>query len=188
MKNLNIFILSIALVAAQACGPKSESSSDAEALKDATEKTAEATEKREKLEKQRAAQVERRRIALEELAKNTPYYTDANGVVVFYKADVNPSFEGGEEAMMKYLNDNIEFPKVAEERGLEATIFVDFIVGANGVVREVLVTDMPGEESDPSFRAEAVRVVTAMPNWVAGYKNGKPVDVRFNLPITFQQN
>jgi len=87
---------------------------------------------------------------------------------------------------MKYLQDNTNFPKDAEKKGLEATVFVDFIVGANGVVREVGVTDTPGEEVETSFRVEAIRVVSTMPKWIPGRQRGKSVPVRFSLPIAFQ--
>jgi TonB family protein len=93
---------------------------------------------------------------------------------------------GGDEAMMKYLKENIVFPKDAEDKGLEGTVFVDFIVLEDGSVLEVSVEDAPGEEVDQSFRDEAIRVVNSMPKWTPGHQGGKPVDVKFSLPITFQ--
>jgi TonB family protein len=187
--NLNIFILAVVLLATQACGPKSEKASEEAVATDVpVENTVVLTlaEKRAKLEEERAAQAERRRIAFEERVKSSPYYTDAKGNVVFNKAEVDPTFVGGDDAMMKYLKENIVFPKDAEEKGLEGTVFVDFVIGANGTVREVSVTDAVGEDVDQSFRNEAVRVVTAMPKWIAGRQNGKSVDVNFSLPVTFQ--
>lgn len=183
-KSFSIFILGVALVVAQACGPKSESTEAVTTPESAVVLTQ--AEKRAKMDEVRAALAEKRRIAFEERFKNTPYYTDAQGNVVFNKAEVDPLFVGGEKAMMKYLNDNIVFPKEAEEKGLEGTVFVDFVIAANGSVREVTVTDAVGEDVDQSFRDEAVRVVTSMPKWTAGRQNGKAVDVNFSLPITFQ--
>ena len=87
--------------------------------------------------------------------------------------------------MMKYLNDNMTYPKDAEEKGVEGNVFVDFIVAADGSVREAAVTDAPGEEVDQSLRNEAIRVVTGMPKWVPGRQRGKAVDVKFSLPVTF---
>lgn len=69
---------------------------------------------------------------------------------------------------------------------MEGTVFVDFIVGAKGVIREVVATDVTNDEMDQSLKAEAIRVVTAMPNWVAGTQHGKAVDTSFSVPITFQ--
>lgn len=191
-KNLNIFVLAVALMVTQACGPKSkESSEENEATETPAVKAAEAseltvTEKRAKLEKDRAERAEKRRIEFENRAKVTPTYTDSEGKVIYNKAEVDPSFIGGEKSMMKYLKDNINYPKEAEEKGIEGTVFVDFIVAADGSVREAVVTDAPGEEVDQSLRNEAIRVVTSMPKWVPGRQRGKPVDVRFSLPVTFQ--
>jgi TonB family protein len=186
-KSFNIFVLALTLVIAQACGSKSEKNNETTIADETTENAVTLTlaEKRAKIEEKRAAQAERRRLAFEERLKSTPYYTDAQGNVVYNKAEVNPSFVGGDEAMMKYLKDNIVFPKDAEEKGLEGTVFVDFVVSASGTVREVVV-DAVDEEIDQSFRDEAIRVVTSMPKWTAGRQNGKAVDVSFSLPITFQ--
>lgn len=187
--SLNIFVVGVALVVAQACGSKSEtaaSEADSVSVTSENEVTLTVAEKRAKLEELRAATAERRRIAYEELILKTPYYTNPQGVVVFNKVEVAPTFVGGDDAMMKYLNDNIVFPKDAEEKGLEGTVFVDFVIGANGTVREVVVTDAPGEEVDQSFRDEAIRVVTSMPKWAPGRQNGKPVDVNYSLPVTFR--
>lgn len=186
--SFNIFVLGVALVVAQACGSKSETTNESTEAVGTPENVVvlSVAEKRAKMDEVRAALAEKRRLAFEERFKNTPYYTDAQGNVVFNKAEVDPSFVGGDDAMMKYLKENIVFPKDAEEKGLEGTVYVDFVIAANGSVREVTVTDAVGEDVDQSFRDEAVRVVTSMPKWTAGRQNGKAVDVNFSLPITFQ--
>ena len=183
-----IFVLTLALIIAQACGSKSETTSETGEAVGTPENEVALTveEKRVKMEEEKAVVAEKRRIAYEERFKNTPYYTDAQGNVVFNKTEVDPTFVGGDKALMKYLNDNVVFPKEAEEKGLEGTVYVDFVITANGSVREVTVTDAVGENVDQSFRDEAVRVVTSMPKWTAGRQNGKPVDVNFSLPITFR--
>jgi TonB family protein len=187
-KSFNIFVLGVALVVAQACGSKSETISESTEAVGTPENVVvlSVEEKRAKMAEVQAALAEKRRIAFEERFKTTPYYTDANGNVVFNKAEVDPSFVGGDKAMMKYLNDNIVFPKDAEEKGLEGTVYVDFVIAASGSVREVTVTDAVGEDVDQSFRDEAVRVVTSMPKWTAGRQNGKAVDVNYSLPVTFR--
>lgn len=187
-KNLNIFVLAVALLVTQACGTKSkENSEEYEATETPVAKAAELTpaERRAKVEKDRAERAEKRRIEFENLAKITPTYTNSEGKVIYNKAEVDPSFTGGEDAMMKYLNDNLNYPKDAEEKGVEGTVFVDFIVAADGSVREAVVTDAPGEEVDQSLRNEAIRVVTGMPKWIPGRQRGKAVDVKFSLPVTF---
>jgi len=189
-KSLNIFVLAVALMVTQACGSKSENRKNEEPVASETPAGAEVVltvaEKRAAIEKETAVRQEKRRIASEELAKTTPTFTDSDGNIVYNKAEIDPMYDGGKKAMMKYLRENITFPKEAEENGIEGTVFVDFIVAANGSVREVGVTDAPGEVVDQSFRAEAIRVVTAMPKWIPGRQHGKAVQVKFSLPISFQ--
>jgi periplasmic protein TonB len=190
-KKLNIFIMSLALLAAAACtSNKSEKTAeeygvnDTPAISTPSEITLE--ERREKIEMQRIARVEKRRIEFEQRIKMTPYYVDEQKNVVYNKAEVDPTFSGGEEAMHKYLQENMKYPAQAEKDALEGTVFVDFIVVANGSVREVIASDMSGEEADQSLRDEAIRVVSNMPKWIPGRQHGKPVDVKFSLPITFR--
>ncbi len=187
--NLNVFILAIVLFVAQACGSeskKNEESADAEVSAKKATVVLTVAERKAKLEKERAERMELRRIEFDKLAKSTPTYTNASGKIVFYKAEIAPSFNGGEKAMMEFLRDNVKFPKEAEENDLEGTVFVDFVVASNGTVREVEVTDETSMSVDQSFRTEAIRVVTSMPNWIPGSQQGKPVDVKFTIPITFQ--
>lgn len=190
-KNLTIFILAAALMVAQACGSKSEKTSEESVVAETPTPAVKpvvltSAEKRAKIENERAARAEKRRIEFEKQAKIAPYYTDSKGNIVYNKAEVDPSFTGGDKAMMKYLRDNLKFPEDAQKEGLEGTVFVDFVVAANGAVREVTVTETPGEEVDQSFRTEAIRVVTSMPKWIPGRQRGKSVDVKFSLPVTFQ--
>jgi TonB family protein len=143
-------------------------------------------EKRSNNEKRRIAQEERRRLDFQARVKITPFYTDVENNTIYNRAETDPTFVGGEKALAKYLNENIKYPAQAEADELEGTVFVDFIVGASGKVRDIVVSDMPGEEADQSLRDEAIRVVSNMPKWTAGRQHGKPVDVAFSLPITFR--
>jgi TonB family protein len=195
-KFLNMVLVTASLIAAQACGSKSTENNtlllaqqDSIAnLKDAKNEETKLTlsERRIAIDKQTAMREERRRLALEERIKISPTYLSSDGKMVYNKAELDPSFVGGKEAMMKYLNDNIKFPEDAQLEELEGTVFVDFIVTEAGDVREVGVTDAPGEEVDQRFRDEAIRVVSSMPKWMPGKQHGKPVQVKYSLPIAFQ--
>lgn len=143
-------------------------------------------QKREANEKIRIAQEEKRKTEWEQLVKEKPYYTDENNVVIFNKVEESPSYTGGEEAMRNYLRDNLKYPEEARRNELEGTLFVDFIIAANGSVRSVEVSEMPGEQIDESLRKEAIRVINNMPKWVPGRQGGKWVDVKYSLPITFK--
>jgi TonB family protein len=186
MKNFrNIMYLLIAVLLLQACNSKTEKSTDAEAQA-GNEAVLSPTEKKALLEKERTDRQEKRRIALEELFATTPTYTDPAGNLVYHKAEISPSYAGGNKAMMEFLRDNLKFPEEAQEKGVEGTVFVDFVVSKNGTVREVEVTDATFTNVDQSFRDEAVRVVKSMPTWIPGNQNGTVVDVKFSIPITFE--
>jgi TonB family protein len=193
-KTLSMILLAASLMVMQACGSKSaennaESSTHDDSLSNelnAKEVKLTLAEKRAKLKEETALREERRRLAFEEQAKLNPTFVDSKGKVVYNKAEIDPSFVGGTDAMTKYLNDSIQYPKDAQEEELEGTVFVDFIVTETGNIRDVVVTDAPGEEVDQRFRDEAIRVVSAMPKWTPGKQRGKPVEVRYSLPITFE--
>jgi TonB family protein len=188
-KNLNILALAIALLAVQACGSKTETENKEVAAKEITAPEAvvlTVAERKAKLEKEKAERIEQRKIAREKLAATSLTYTDATGDVVYHKVESDPSFNGGNDAMLAYLHDNMKFPESARDKGVEGTVFVDFVVGKSGIVREVEVTEATSDEVDQSFRVEAIRVVSAMPKWLPGRQQGKVVSVKFSIPITFE--
>jgi TonB family protein len=189
-KSIKIFALLAILAVVQSCASK-EKKTDGYVENETPTVTAPiptltVEEKRANNEKKRIALAEKRRLEFEARIKITPFYTDENKNVVYNKAEIDPTFAGGEEAMHKYLQENMKYPEQAEKDALEGTVFVDFIVVANGSVRDVMASDAPGEEADQSLRDEAIRVVSNMPKWVPGRQHGKPVDVKFSLPITFR--
>jgi TonB family protein len=183
----NILVTAFVFLALQACGPKSNESKTEVAAAPVTQvKTLTLEQKREKLEKDRVARANRLKHDREEQAKNSSTYTDANGKLVYYKAEVEPAYIGGPDGLSKYLNDNLKFPDAARENGAEGTVFVDFVVESNGTVREVEVLDAYNADIDQSFRDEAYRVVAAMPRWTPGSQHGKKVDVKYSLPVAFE--
>jgi protein TonB len=194
----NVLFLSAALFIAQACSPKAgendkelakaEEAAETEAsrIKKVSSTEMDKKQKREKLEQATREQAEKRRLQREELALKTPTFKTDKGEIIYNKAEVDPTFIGGDAAMMTYLRDNVKYPKEAEENGIEGTVFVDFVVGENGKVRMVEIADATSDEVGQVFRDEAYRVVNAMPKWSAGRQHNKPVSVRFSIPITFQ--
>ncbi len=93
-----------------------------------------------------------------------------------------PEFPGGEEALMKYLLENLRYPRIALENNIQGIVVVRFVVNTEGQISSVeILKDIGG-----GCGAEAVRVVSAMPNWIPGEHNGVKVNVRFVLPIRFQ--
>jgi len=188
-KNLSFLMLAFAFFLLQSCGPKSEDNSTANATEAATEQARAEEEriaKRARIETARIAKLEERRLAAIEKAKTEPTYKDASGKVIYNKAEVDPTFVGGDNAMMEYLRANLTYPEQAQKDGVEGTVFVDFIIDQKGNVRDIVATDVVGENVDQALKDEAVRVVTGMPTWAPGTQRGVAVDARYSVPITFQ--
>jgi protein TonB len=100
---------------------------------------------------------------------------------IFTVVEEQPGYPGGEEARIKFLQDNIKYPEEAKELGIQGKVFVTFVVEVDGSITDVKVLRGIGGGCDE----EAIRVVKAMPKWVPGKQRGVPVRVQFNLPIKF---
>ena len=120
--------------------------------------------------------------AKEEIAQPEPPKEEENKV--FDVVEEQPSFPGGMGALMQWLNDNINYPPIAAENGIEGRVIVQFVVSKTGAISDVKVA----RGVDPSLDKEAVRVVSKMPNWTPGKQNGTNVNVRFTLPVQFRLN
>jgi protein TonB len=100
---------------------------------------------------------------------------------IFTVVEESPSFPGGDAARIRFLQENIRYPQMARESGIQGTVYVTFVVEKNGAVTDVRVLRGIGGGCDE----EAIRVIKAMPKWNAGKQRGKPVRVQFNMPIKF---
>ncbi len=100
---------------------------------------------------------------------------------IFTIVETMPSFPGGEKKLFEYLGKNIKYPSMAKDAGIQGVVYVSFVVEPDGSIGEVKVLRGIGGGCDE----EAVRVVKAMPKWNPGKQRGKPVRVRYNLPIRF---
>ena len=92
-----------------------------------------------------------------------------------------PSFTGGDDARIKFMIENIKYPAEAMKNKIQGTVFIDFIVRADGSVTDAKIKRGIGGGCDE----EALRVVKLMPKWNPGMDKGKPVDVEYVLPIKF---
>lgn len=100
---------------------------------------------------------------------------------IFIVVEDPPSFPGGDEARIRFLSENIRYPQMARESGIQGTVFVTFVVERDGSVTDVRILRGIGGGCDE----EAIRVIKAMPKWNAGKQRGRPVRVQFNMPIRF---
>lgn len=102
--------------------------------------------------------------------------------MVFDVVEVMPQFPGGQIAMLKYIMENMKYPEQAMKKGIQGRVAVSFIVEKDGSISDV----KPILSVHTLLDKEAVRVVESMPKWTPGKQNGKPVRVRFNLPVMFK--
>ena len=99
------------------------------------------------------------------------------------KADIkeDPSFPGGQKKLDRYLRKNIKYPKTDLEKGHQGIVLVQFIIEKNGSLTNFIIVEGVSKEIDE----EALRVVKNSPNWEPAKRNGKPVRVKFVLPVRF---
>ena len=103
--------------------------------------------------------------------------------VVFVVVESMPEFPGGAQAMMKYIAENIKYPVIAQENGIQGRVICQFVVEKDGKVSDIQVVRSSGEAS---LDKEAVRVINSMPKWKPGKQRGKPVRVKYTLPVNFR--
>ncbi len=101
---------------------------------------------------------------------------------IFVVVENQPEFPGGNAAMMKFLSDNIKYPVIAQENGIQGRVICNFVVERDGSITDVQVV----RGVDPSLDREAVRVIQSMPRWTPGKQRGQAVRVRFTLPVVFR--
>jgi len=104
--------------------------------------------------------------------------------VVFVIVEDQPEFPGGgQKALLKYLSENVKYPVIAQENGIQGRVICQFVVNKDGSIVDVEVVRSGG---DPSLDKEAIRVIKSMPKWKPGKQRGKPVRVKYTLPVNFK--
>ena len=103
--------------------------------------------------------------------------------VIFMVVETMPEFPGGQQALFKYLGENVKYPVIAQENGIQGRVICQFVVNKDGSIVDVIVVRSSGE---PSLDKEAVRVINSMPKWKPGKQRGKPVRVKYTVPVNFR--
>ncbi len=98
------------------------------------------------------------------------------------EVEVMPEYPGGQEELIAYLSSGIIYPSKAKEDGIEGKVFIKFKVSKTGAVKDAEVI----EPVDELLDAEALRVISEMPDWTPGEIDGKPVNVEYVIPINFK--
>ncbi len=118
----------------------------------------------------------------------TVYYNEKGKVVKRPKQKFEPymqmpEFPGGQEALAEFLSANVRYPKVAQQNEIQGRVIVQFVVATDGKIENVEVVRTGG---DPSLDKEAVRVIKSMPRWQPGRQRGRPVRVKYTVPVNFR--
>ena len=102
----------------------------------------------------------------------------------FIVVEEAPEFPGGASAMLEFLNKNIKYPAMCRENGIQGRVIVSFIVDRDGTIVDPEVV----KNVNPLLDQEALRVISIMPKWKSGQQRGKPVRVKYTVPINFRLN
>lgn len=120
--------------------------------------------------------------AKEDIAAPEPPKHVVEETKIFTVVEQMPMYPGGDAALMGYLRDNIKYPTVAAENGVQGRVVVGFVVERDGSITDVKIL----RGVDPSLDREAMRVVKSMPRWNPGKQNGSAVRVKYQVPVSFR--
>ena len=101
---------------------------------------------------------------------------------VFMVVEEMPEFPGGMAKLMKYFSDNVRYPVVAAENGIQGRVICQFTVWKDGTIRDIVVV----KGVDKALDKEAVRLIENMPNWKPGKQRGKAVSCKYTVPVSFR--
>jgi len=120
----------------------------------------------------------------------TPIVQEEEKIVeeeVFMIVEDMPKFNGQDkDAFRSYIMQNLKYPEIATENGIQGTVYVQFVVNSRGDIADVKVV----RGVDPSLDEAAVKVIKGTPSgmWTPGKQRGKPVKVQFIFPVKFVLN
>ncbi len=94
-----------------------------------------------------------------------------------------PAFTGGQSEMKKFIEKNMQYPEAEKQAGIQGTVYVDFVVEADGTItRKTISKGVPGGSG---LEKEALRIVSIMPKWIPGISSIFPTSMTYSLPIKF---
>lgn len=100
---------------------------------------------------------------------------------IFNAVQFTPEFPGGEQALGKFLQANIKYPKADKKNSIQGKVYIQFVVERDGSLTDFKILRAPTE----AMGVEVQRVLSLSPNWKPGIQNDKPVRVQYTLPVNF---
>ncbi len=100
---------------------------------------------------------------------------------VFVVVEQMPEFPGGQQKLMQYFADNVRYPVIAQENGIQGRVICQFTVWKDGSISDIKVV----RGGDKSLEKEAIRLIKNMPKWKPGKQRGKAVSCKFTVPVNF---
>ena len=123
-------------------------------------------------------------IVFEEADEQVLYVEELNDEEQIFEAvEQMPEFPGGNQGLMRYLANNLKYPRISRDNNSQGRAVVKFVVNTDGTLQDIEVFRSTG---DAYLDREAVRLVTSMPRWTPGRVKGKAVRVKFVLPVNFR--
>jgi protein TonB len=120
-------------------------------------------------------------VTLSSFAQMYEYYEAPLDTTIFTVVEHQPEFPGGFGALKEYMLKNVRYPAEAQKACIKGRVFTSFVVEVDGRLTNAYILRGLGYGCDE----EALRVVNAMPRWIPGSQSGKPIRVRYNLPVLF---
>ncbi|WP_428329912.1 energy transducer TonB [Mucilaginibacter sp.] len=114
-------------------------------------------------------------------AQDTDTIKRQNNHTAFTSVEKIPEFPGGEESFKRYISKKMQYPEIARLIGINGMLRVSFVVDEHGFIKDATPTNCIGAGCE----AEAVKVLEASIPWIPGIQNGRPVRVKFTIPINF---
>ena len=118
---------------------------------------------------------------LEMMVKKEPKILDSDEQIFFIVEEM-PEFTNGEQALRQYIANNVKYPDVEKQKGIQGKVYVTFVVSKDGSIANANIA----RGVDASLDAEALRVINGLPNWKPGKQRGKNVNVSYTVPINFR--
>lgn len=114
----------------------------------------------------------------------TPVAADDPNYQIFQVVEEMPEYPGGMGECLRFLGKNIKYPLESQKAGVQGKVIVQFVVEKDGSIANPAVV----RSIDPNLDGEAIRVISIMPKWKPGMQKGRPVRVKYTVPVTFRLN